>query len=64
MIGQYICGCSILEKRRYTTDIDTQGNISFSRTDNEGFDICPEHGKRRYGWRSEIELGRPLVRPS
>lgn len=43
--GLYLCGCNPAEKVNYHVD-------KFNGTDNEGFQVCPEHGERLYGWRS------------
>jgi len=53
-IGDFLCGCDIKTKRGYFHDIDDKGRSVTSRTDEHGFDVCPEHGERRYGWRSEV----------
>lgn len=36
-----MCGC--------TVDVDTDLTLKY---DSEGFLVCPDHGHRRYGWRS------------
>ena len=50
----YLCGCNIKAKRGYFHELDDKGRSITSRTDRFGFDICPEHGERRYGWRAEV----------
>jgi len=50
----YLCGCNIKTKRGYFHELDDKGRSITSRTDRFGFDICPEHGERRYGWRNDV----------
>jgi hypothetical protein len=42
--GFYLCGCKIGQRAGYP------GN----RVDPGGFDVCVEHGVRRYGWASNL----------
>lgn len=55
--GYYLCGCNIQLKRGYIHDIDDKGHSVMTRTDKAGFNICPEHGEREYGWRSPRVVG-------
>ena len=53
----FLCGCKQSEKKRYAMQVvDKQPNkeafLSSSRFDKEGYEICPEHGLRIYGWAS------------
>jgi hypothetical protein len=53
--GTFLCGCRPEEKAGYSASIvQVAGGeaISFKRYDKEGFEICPEHGARLYGWNS------------
>lgn len=51
--GHYLCGCDPNNERikSYTTSIDpvTQ-QLTSKRYDSQGFEVCPIHGKRLYGW--------------
>jgi len=43
---KFLCGCT------------SEGKLAFgyptgSRKDKEGFDTCPEHGDRVYGWKTK-----------
>ena len=58
--GHYLCGCNIEAKRGYRHELDTEGNSVTARTDKLGYDICPEHGMRQYGWRSHPIKQNPV----
>lgn len=56
-LGYYLCGCNIEEKQAHSfhllpTEPGEDPQYTSRRFDDEGFMICPEHGERRYGWRS------------
>jgi len=44
-----LCGCDTLDKIGYNSDA--------SATDKQGFQVCPEHGDRMYGWRTPLKSG-------
>jgi hypothetical protein len=48
LTGQFLCGCWPLEKRNYISD---------KRIDSEGYEVCPEHGQRLYGWNTRMVHG-------
>lgn len=54
--GQFLCGCWPTDKRGYYGNIvkDAFGNDIYTdkRFDSQGFEVCPEHGERLYGWAS------------
>jgi hypothetical protein len=52
--GKFLCGCDPSRKKNYRFATDN-GMLSAKRYDEQGFEICPEHGQRMYGW------GSPLV---
>lgn len=57
---KYLCGCD--DRPYYCVDFDVNGKQR-PRQDHEGFLVCPEHGEREYGWRTDqdIALGKLLV---
>jgi hypothetical protein len=56
--GKFLCGCWPSEKRGYSGE--TRANpipggdpvYTDKRYDSDGFEVCPEHGERMYGWKS------------
>lgn len=50
----FICGCTKAEKSNYSMDFDPRTGFVIVRRDSEGYEICPEHGMRLYGWRSHF----------
>jgi hypothetical protein len=55
--GQYLCGCSRDEKRGYILTTQPDGSQGYTRRDKEGYEVCPEHSERLYGWQSHIIMG-------
>jgi hypothetical protein len=57
MTGEFLCGCAPEEKRGYSGNIVKTGlnqeAYTDKRFDSQGFEICPEHGERMYGWKSD-----------
>lgn len=47
---RYLCGCECIEERKLDGDNDFLKQ--FFSYDAEGFIVCRQHLKRRYGWRS------------
>lgn len=58
MEGQFLCGCAPSEKRGYSGEtmpsVIPGGDPVYTdkRFDAQGFEVCPEHGERMYGWKS------------
>lgn len=56
MATRYICGCVPSEKRGYSGDgvQGFNGTLQYTdvRYDEQGYEVCPEHGERLIGWRS------------
>jgi hypothetical protein len=44
--GNFLCGCNPVEKKGYSGE--------GKRYDEEGFEVCPEHGYRKYGWQTHM----------
>lgn len=64
----FLCGCSQEEKKHYSGELvpSFNGELTYTdkRWDKEGFEICPEHGQRLYGWASlnvQNEAGREVI---
>lgn len=57
--GRYLCGCDPNDEflQRYQCTVTPTGEMSFKRYDHEGYEVCPQHGKRMYGWASPIKQG-------
>lgn len=55
--GNFLCGCGRTEKMNYAANVDPKGNISFKRYDKEGYEVCPEHGERLYGYQTHHKQG-------
>jgi hypothetical protein len=51
--GMFLCGCDPTRKKNYRFSTDG-GMLTSTRRDDEGFEICPEHGERLYGWNSPL----------
>jgi len=49
--GYFLCGCHPNEKRHYSGDV-VNGVYTDRRFDSQGFEVCPEHGERLYGFAS------------
>jgi len=61
MKGKFLCGCNPGDKQRHTTFIVSNGLQtfqSFKRYDEQGFEVCPEHGHRLYGWASAAPVNK------
>jgi hypothetical protein len=43
-----------VEKLSYSMDFNPQTGMMIKRRDTQGYEICPEHGERLYGWRSHL----------
>lgn len=60
--GTFLCGCRPEEKRNYTGDVvpslipNADPVYVDKRYDNEGYEVCPEHGDRMYGWISDDSM--------
>lgn len=58
--GNFHCGCDPKEKLNYSGDITKPtvpgGDVIYSgiRRDSKGYEVCPEHGERLYGWRTHM----------
>lgn len=55
--GRFLCGCSPAEKKHYSGDVHRppfshEDIYTDKRYDRQGFEVCPEHGERMYGWKS------------
>jgi hypothetical protein len=55
--GTFLCGCTPDSKRGYSGDMKPNGIggemvYTDKRYDDDGFEVCPEHGMRMYGWQS------------
>jgi hypothetical protein len=53
--GTFLCGCDPEQKKNYFFAIrqTPMGEaITNKRYDDQGFEVCPEHGARFYGWAS------------
>lgn len=46
----YLCGCNPEEKKSYLQTTQADGTQSSKRRDTQGYEVCPEHGERLYGW--------------
>lgn len=59
MQGKFLCGCAPSEKRKYSGDtirskiFGADPIYTDKRHDAQGFEVCPEHGERMYGWKSD-----------
>lgn len=68
--GHYLCGCNIEEKRNYChhtlpTSPGEEPQYTSNRFDVEGFQVCPEHGDRMWGWASMTRSReRPIINMS
>lgn len=51
---RYLCGCDVAAKESYRAEFNTAG-ARVIPTDN-GIRICPEHGEKIEGWRTELAL--------
>jgi len=51
-LGLFLCGCDPVQKRNYNVTVTNDGVLTDRRFDDEGYEICPEHGVRLYGWAS------------
>lgn len=57
-MNKFLCGCQPSEKHRYSGNTIKNpipgGDPVYTdkRLDSEGFEVCPEHGERLYGWKS------------
>lgn len=51
---RYLCGCDVAEKERYRTEFDALGRQVVPS--ENGVRICPEHGQKIEGWRTELAL--------
>lgn len=56
--GQFLCGCNPARKGNYSiVPVQAAGGVelmSGKRHDHEGYEVCPEHGQRMYGWNSPL----------
>lgn len=56
----FLCGCDPKTKGRYSGDTvkspipGADPSYSDKRFDAQGFEVCPEHGERLYGWKSPL----------
>lgn len=49
------CGCSYEKAKTYSFNLQRDGvTLSGQRFDEEGYEVCPEHGIRKYGWASPL----------
>lgn len=46
--GKYLCGCDPARMREI---------YGVARIDDQGYDVCPQHGERLYGWASPMIRG-------
>lgn len=54
----FLCGCNLEDKKHYSTFSSEDGKVlSHRRFDKQGYEVCPEHGERKFGWRSPMILG-------
>lgn len=52
-LDAFLCGCSYDKAKRYCLNLQSDGiTLSGQRFDHEKFEVCPEHGVRKYGWAS------------
>jgi len=49
---KYLCGCDPEAKKHYRAIVLPNGNTSHLILDDEGYQVCPEHGERLYGWKT------------
>lgn len=56
--GHFLCGCDPNDEfvRTYRAEVAPNGGLSFKRFKN-GFEVCPIHGARLYGWASPMVQG-------
>lgn len=53
--GLFLCGCNPKDYVGYAAFLISNGGnpvYSDKRRDEQGFEVCPQHGERMYGWRS------------
>lgn len=49
--GNFLCGCSPEQKKNYCYNMSGE-ILTSKRYDDAGYEVCPEHGARIYGWNS------------
>lgn len=59
--GEFLCGCTTEEKKDYSMQVGKDGVLTSKRFDLQGYEICPEHGKRLVGWLS-VEQRKPRLK--
>lgn len=52
--GNFLCGCSPTRDRPYRMELLPGGGgaLTTEIKDSEGFLVCPQHGRRMYGWQT------------
>lgn len=66
--GNFLCGCKPADKRHYSGDtipspVTGEPIYTDKRYDESGFEVCPEHGERMYGYASPAASDQAGFRP-